>query len=78
MDNAIQIKDNLISRIRSSNDLNFLKAIQTIFDSSEQELFKLTETQSKSIEMSRKQIENGKFVENKEVVAEIKGWLESQ
>ena len=75
MDSTIQLKNNLISRIKNSKDLNFLKALQTIFDSSEQSLFELNESQVKSIEMSRSQIKDGDFIENSEAISELKEWL---
>ncbi len=75
MDMTAQIKNNLISRIKNSKDLSFLSALQTIFDSSEQSLFQLTPEQSKSIEIGRKEIKNGKYFENEEVISEMKEWL---
>jgi hypothetical protein len=75
MDTTIQLKNNLISRIKNSKDLNFLKALQTIFDSSEQSLFELNESQSKSIEISRSQIEKGEYLENSKAISELKEWL---
>ena len=77
MDNVFHIKNNLISRIKSSSDLNFLKALQTIFDSSEQELFELTKEQKESIEVGRQEILDGKFKTNSEVMTETREWLKS-
>ncbi|MBZ0244039.1 MAG: hypothetical protein K8F24_12535 [Bacteroidales bacterium] len=76
MDSILHIKDNLISRIKSSNDLDFLKALQTIFDSSEQELYKLTPEQEKSIELGRQDILSGNFRTHEQVMKETKEWLE--
>ena len=70
-----QIKENLISRIKDSKDMNFLKALQTIFDSSEQALYELNLEQQSSIEKSRNQIKNGKFHKNEDVISEMKEWL---
>jgi len=78
MDSTVQIKNNLISRIKNSNDLNFLKAMQTIFDSAEQELFKLNEFHKNSIEISRAEIKNGEFVKNSRVISETKNWLKKR
>jgi hypothetical protein len=75
MDSSIQLKNNLISRIQNSKDLNFLKAIQTIFDTSEQALFELNEKQRKSIEIGRNQIKNGDFKENAQVLSDLREWL---
>jgi hypothetical protein len=75
MDTASQIKKNLISRIKDSKDLSFLRALQTIFDSSEQALFQLTPEQSKSIEIGRDEIKDGNYFENNEVISEMREWL---
>jgi len=78
MDTTAQIKNNLISRIKASQDLNFLKAIQTIFDSSEQELYQLSSDQKDSILTGRSQIKNGQFSDNESVISEMKEWLTKQ
>ncbi len=73
-----QIKENLISRIRDSKDMNFLKALQTIFDSSEQSLYELNSEQQSSIETSRSQIQKGDFHKNEDVISEMKEWLKKK
>jgi predicted transcriptional regulator len=75
MDMTSQIKKNLISRIKDSKDLNFLNALQTIFDSSEQSLYQLTTNQQKSIEVGREDIKNGNFHKNDDVISEMREWL---
>lgn len=78
MNLTAQIKKNLISRIKDSEDLNFLNALQTIFDSSEQDLYKLSNDQKTAIESSRMEIENGNFHKNEEVISEMKEWLKKK
>lgn len=78
MDMTAQIKNNLISRIKDSKDLSFLRALQTIFDTSEQALFQLTPEQSESIEIGRKDIKNGDFYDNNGVISEMREWLEKK
>ena len=68
MDLTAQLKENLISRIRDSKDLNFLNALQTLFDSSEQALFQLSSEQQSAIEKSRSEIKNGQFQKSDEVI----------
>ena len=75
MDTTTQIKNSLIHRIKNSTDLSFLKALQTIFDSSEQSLYQLSTEQSESIKIGQKEINTGNFQENKEVISEVKEWL---
>ena len=78
MDSTIQIKNNLISRIKNSNDLNFIRAIQTIFDTAEQELFQLNDAQNKSIDISRAEINKGDYTDNKQVISDIRQWLKKK
>ena len=56
MDDITHVKNNLISRIQSSTNLELLKALQTILDSSEKELFELSPEQEIAIERGRKDI----------------------
>ena len=75
MNMTTQIKKSLISRIKNSNDLNFLRALQTIFDSSEQALYQLSTEQDASIIKGREDIKNGDYIENDQLMAEMKKWL---
>jgi predicted transcriptional regulator len=78
MDLTAQLKKNLISRIKDSKDLNFLNALQTIFDSSEQALYELSSEQKSAIEIGRNEIKNGKFHKNEDVISEMKEWLKKK
>jgi predicted transcriptional regulator len=78
MDMTAQIKKNLISRIKDSNDLNFLNALQTIFDSSEQALYELSSEQNTAIENGRNEIKKGDFHTNDEVISEMREWLKKK
>ncbi len=78
MNMTAQIKKNLISRIKDSKDLNFLNALQTIFDSSEQALYQLSSEQQSAIESGRVEIKNGQFFKNEEVISEMKQWLKNK
>lgn len=73
-----QIKKNLISRIKDSKDLNFLKALQTIFDSSEQALYQLSSEQQNAIDKGRDEIKEGDFYKNEEVISEMREWLKKK
>jgi len=75
MDISAQIKDSLISRIKNSDNLNFLKALQTIFDASEESLYELSAEQQKSIQTGREQIKKGHFHTNESVLSEMREWL---
>jgi len=78
MNTTEQIKRNLISRIKDSEDVNFLNALQTIFDSSEQALYKMSSDQESSVEKSRVEIETGKYHKNDDVISEMKEWLKKK
>ena len=75
MNMTTQIKNSLISRIKDSNDLDFLKALQTIFDSSENSLYQLSPEQNASILKGREEIKNGDYIENDQLMTEMKQWL---
>ena len=72
MDTTEQLKLNLIARIRNSKDLTFLNALQTIVDSTDQEVYQLSEEQEASIVRGRSEIRNGKFHKNEDVIAEMR------
>jgi len=78
MDSTAQIKKNLILRIKNSKDLNFLNALQIIFDSSEQALFQISSDQQSAIETGKKEIKSGQFFKNEEVISEMKQWLKEK
>lgn len=64
-------------KIENSNDFKFLNALQTIFESSEKELFKLTSEQEKSIELGKRDISLGNFSTHNDVIKETKEWLKN-
>ncbi|MEZ4891107.1 MAG: hypothetical protein R2779_11350 [Crocinitomicaceae bacterium] len=78
MDLTAQIKKNLIFRIRNSSDLNFLNALQTIFDSTEQELYQLSNKQQTAIDNGRKDIIEGKIVKSEDVISDMRQWLKKK
>ena len=78
MNLTAQIKKNLILRIKDSKDLNFLNALQTIFDSSEQALYQLSSEQQAAIEAGRSEIKKGQIFKNEEVISEMKQWLQKK
>ena len=70
---AIELKTILIHRISEINDISFLKAIKTILDSkAEADVLHLTSEQLEEIIASKKEIEQGLFVENDELEKEVK------
>ncbi|MDR9488336.1 hypothetical protein [Salibacter sp.] len=78
MDATLQIKSDLISKIKESKDLKLLKAIQAIFDASEQSPYQLSDEQKEAIEIGRNQIKNGEYSTNESVMAEMREWLKKK
>lgn len=78
MDMTAQIKKNLIARIKNSRDLDFLNALQTIFDSSEKALYELSSEQKSAIDKGRSEIKNEKFHKNEQVISEMGEWLKKK
>jgi hypothetical protein len=76
---AIQLKTLLIHRISEINDVSFLKALKTILDSkSETGVIQLTQEQLDDIIASKKEIEQGLFIENNAFEKEVKQWLNAR
>jgi predicted transcriptional regulator len=78
MNITAQLKKDLILRIKNSQDLNFLNALQTIFDSSEKALYQLSIEQDTAIETGRTEIKKGQLFKNDEVISEMKEWLKKR
>jgi hypothetical protein len=73
---AIQLKTLLIHRISEINDVSFLKALKTILDTkTETGVIQLTPEQLNDIIASKKEIEQGFFIENNTFEKEVKQWL---
>ena len=77
--NTIELKNILIHRISEIEDISFLNAIKTILDSkTNKEVITLTSEQRDEIISSKKEIEQGLFIDNNDLDAEIKGWLNAK
>ena len=76
---TIELKKVLIHRISEINDISFLKAIKTILDSkTETEILSLTAEQRFEIMESKKEIENGQFIEQDLLDKKVTSWLNSR
>jgi hypothetical protein len=76
---AIQLKTLLIHRISEINDVSFLKALKTILDSkTDTGVIQLTQEQLDDIIASKKEIEQGLFIENNAFEKEVKQWLNAR
>ena len=76
---AIQLKTLLIHRISEINDVSFLKALKTILDTkTETGVIQLTQEQLDDIIASKKEIEQGLFIENIAFEKEVKQWINAR
>jgi hypothetical protein len=73
---AIELKTLLIHRISEINDVSFLKALKTILDSkTDTGIIQLTPDQLDDIIASKKEIEQGLFIESSVLDKEVRQWL---
>ena len=76
---AVDLKNILIHKIAEIDDISFLKAIKTILDSkTNNEILNLTDKQRDDIIASKKEIESGLFVDDKDIDKEIKEWASAK
>jgi hypothetical protein len=76
---AIELKTLLIHRISEINDVSFLKALKTILDTkTETGIIQLTQDQLDDIMASKKEIEQGLFIENSVLDLEVRQWLNAR
>ena len=76
---AIELKTLLIHRITEINDVSFLKALKTIVDSkTETGVIQLTPDQLDDIISSKKEIENGMYIEHGNLDKEVMQWLSAR
>lgn len=73
---TLELKKYLVKRISEIDDEVFLEAIRTILDSkSESKILSLTEELKMEIEESKKQIQQGSFLNQDELDMEFDKWL---
>ena len=73
---TFQLKNALIQKISEIEDISFLEAIKTILEvKSKSKIISLTPELTKEIMASKKEIEQGLFIENNLLEKEIEEWL---
>ena len=76
---AIELKTLLIHKISEIDDISFLKALNTILDSkTETGVIQLSQDQINDIMDSKKEIENGLFIESSALDKEVRQWLNAK
>lgn len=74
-----ELKNILIHQISEIDDVSFLEAIKTIVDSKmNSEVLTLTQEQKDEIMASKKEIEEGKYIEQDDLDKEIIEWLKEK
>ena len=73
---TFQLKNALIQKISEIEDISFLEAIKTILEvKSKSKIISLTPELTNEIMASKKEIEQGLFIENNLLEKEIEEWL---
>ena len=76
---TIELKKVLIHLITEINDISFLKALKTILESkTETEVLSLTAEQQNEIIESRKEIEQGLYIEHELLDEKVSKWLSAR
>ena len=76
---TIELKKVLIHRINEINDISFLKALKTILESkTETEVISLTTEQRNEIIESKKEIEQGLYIEHELLDKKVSTWLSAR
>ena len=76
---AIELKKLLIHRIAEIDDVSFLKALKTILETkTKSKVISLTKEQREEIIESKKEIEQGLFIEQIELDKEFDKWLSAR
>ena len=76
---TIELKKVLIHRITEINDISFLKALKTILESkTETEVISLTLEQRNEIIESKKEIEQGLYIEHEVLDKKVSTWLSAR
>ncbi|RPH31405.1 MAG: hypothetical protein EHM93_13710 [Bacteroidales bacterium] len=76
---TIELKKVLIHRITEINDVSFLKAMKTILESkTKTEVISLTVEQRNEIIESKKEIEQGLYIEHELLDKKVSRWLSAK
>ena len=76
---AIELKKLLIHRIAEIDDVSFLNALKTILETkTKSKVISLTQEQREEIVESKKEIEQGLFIEQIELDKEFDKWLSAR
>ncbi|MEI7831505.1 MAG: hypothetical protein WCI31_17125 [Prolixibacteraceae bacterium] len=73
---TLELKRAMMHRITEINDVSFLKAVKIILDSkTDNEVITLTPEQKQEIIASKKEIEQGSFIDHYQLNKDVSKWL---
>ncbi len=76
---AVELKSALIHKISAINDISFLKAIERIIDLKiENKIIHLSDKEKEEIIESKKEIQQGLFIDNENLELELKEWFKEK
>lgn len=78
MESVATIKTNLINRIKNSENLEFLKALQTIFDATEKKAYPLSTAEENMLNERHESIQKGEYIAHDNAVTDLKQWLKNK
>lgn len=72
-----EMQEKLVDKIRSTNEDYVLEEVYRLLEleANNEELYQLNEEQTKLIDMSLREVEQGKYYSNEDVKKETKEWL---
>ncbi len=78
MDTTTKLKDELILKIKNTQDIDLLKSIKSLLVLKEDDFYDLTKKQEESIAESQAQYENEEAIDNKKAISDLRKWLKNQ
>lgn len=71
---SIELKQELKNKIEKIDDIDFLRAIQTILNAADNHFIKLTEDQEEELLMAREEGRKGNYISQSEMDEKVKKW----
>lgn len=76
---TIDLRNQIIQKLKEINDLSFLEAVKTIIDSKvDNEVFFINEKLQQNLLERKEKIRKGEFIENENLFKEADEWLKGK
>jgi hypothetical protein len=69
------IKQDIIKKIQTTSNLQFLERLERLFSAQDQNIFQLSEAQATYIAKGEKELDKGEGVKNEDAFADLEQWL---